>query len=376
MTEACRLIEAWGPPHARGVRVGQGASAEIKRGAAAYLAQMARSGLKGAAVAELADAYLPLIAEFAPTYVEEMRGLAEGADVPMAHIVLLNARTELLKLAGSEALRAALLAERGADGCTTLIVQPERTSDGVLIHGHNWDWKASCASTCVVLRLRYEDGPDILTFTEAGGLARFGFNSAGIAITGNYLECERDYRKLGVPLGLIRRKVLEQALPAMAMKVAYTTDKSASNNLALSHASTGIVHDLECAPDETFVVEPTDGVLVHANHWLSPIALGKFPERGMADSPDSLFRQQRVQRLMAGRSKVAVPDVIEILSDRAGSPYSVCCPPRPSAVTGETATVATILMRPALGEMQVAMMPALGGRFTRYTLDAEALADA
>jgi isopenicillin-N N-acyltransferase-like protein len=289
---------------------------------------------------------------------------------------LLNARTELLKLAGSEALRIGLLSERGADGCTTLIVQPERTFDGVLIHGHNWDWKASCADTCVVLRLRYEGGPDILTFTEAGALGRFGFNTAGIAITGNYLECERDYRRLGVPLALIRRKVLEQPLPAMAMKIAYTTAKSGSNNMALSHASTGIVHDLECAPDETFVVEPSDGILVHANHWLSPIALGKFPERGMPDSPDSLFRQQRVQRLVADKAQLGLGEVVEILSDRAGSPYSVCCPPRPSAVTGETATVATIVMRPALGDMQVAMMPALGGGFTGYRIDAEAMADA
>jgi len=35
--------------------------------------------------------------------------------------------------------------------------------------------------------------------TEAGGLARSGFNSAGVAITANYLESDRDYRQLGVP---------------------------------------------------------------------------------------------------------------------------------------------------------------------------------
>src|SRR3546814_1886738 len=77
-------------------------------------------------------------------------------------------------MAGNPALRRGLFAERGADGCTTIIVQPERTPDGTLIHAHNWDWKASCAETCVVLRVRGDGGPDILTFTEAGTLARFG----------------------------------------------------------------------------------------------------------------------------------------------------------------------------------------------------------
>src|SRR3546814_4853770 len=78
-----------------------------------------------------------------------------------------------------------------------------------------------------------------LTFTEAGTLARCGFNGAGIADTGNYLECERDYTQIGVPLALIRRKVLQQDNPSLAFDAIYSTAKSASNNLALSHAGTG-----------------------------------------------------------------------------------------------------------------------------------------
>ena len=41
--------------------------------------------------------------------------------------------------------------------------------------------------------LRRDDGPDLLTFTEAGALGRSGFNAAGIAITANYLRSDRDY---------------------------------------------------------------------------------------------------------------------------------------------------------------------------------------
>src|SRR3546814_11704243 len=92
-------------------------------------------------------------------------------------------------MAGNPALRRGLLAERGADGCTTIIVQPERTPDGTLIHAHNWDWKASCAETCVVLRVRGDGGPDILPFTEAGTLARFGFHGAGVAVKIGIASC-------------------------------------------------------------------------------------------------------------------------------------------------------------------------------------------
>jgi isopenicillin-N N-acyltransferase-like protein len=363
------MVDIWGNPQERGLRHGRGAAAEIRRGAEHYLAQMAGSGLNEAAVAELAEAYLPMIADFDPDYIDEMRGIAEGADVPFAHIVLLNARTELLKLAGDPALRAGLLAERGADGCSTVIVQPERTPDGVLIHAHNWDWKARCADTCVILRIRLDHGPDILTFTEAGGLARFGFNGIGIAITGNYLECERDYTQVGVPLALIRRKVLQQDNPSPAFAAAYTTAKSGSNNLALSHAGTGIVHDLECAPDETFVVEPADGLLVPTNHWLSPIALAKLRETGIPDSPCSHWREARIRRLLAGKAAIGIEDVRRVLCDDAGTPLSICAPPRASSMTGISATVASFLMRPALGEMQVAMMPSEGATYVRYTLE-------
>ena len=370
-TDACRLLEIWGSPRERGLGYGRGAVAEIRRGTSHYIAQMKGLSLSESMLDDLVASYLPIIADFDADHVEEMRGIAEGADLPLSHIVLMNARTELLKLAKMPILRAGLLAERHAEGCTTIIVQPERTPDNVLIHAHNWDWKASCADACIILRMRNDDGPDILTFTEAGGLARFGFNSAGIAITGNYLECERDYRDLGVPLALIRRKVLQQDNPSLAFGAAYTVKKSASNNLAISHAGTGVVHDLECAPDETLVVEPKDGLLVHSNHWLSPVALAKLRETGIADSPCSFWRQQRAERLLAPHAQIGLDIVREVLRDDVGAPLSICVRPRASSVTGQTATIASFLMRPELGEMQVAMLPYAGADYVRYQLEAD-----
>lgn len=371
MDGICKFVEIWGTPRERGVRQGEAVAHEIRVGAERYVAQMRNAGLSVAAMAELADSYLPTIAAFDAHYIDEMRGIAEGADVPFSYVMLLNARTELLKLAGNPALRAGLDAERGADGCTTIVVQPDRTPDDLLIHAHNWDWKASCADTCVVLSIRNDNGPDILTFTEAGGLARFGFNTAGLAVTGNYLDCDRDYSQLGVPLALLRRKVLQTDSPAKAFGAIYTMKKSGSNNLALSHAGTGVVHDLECAPDETFVVEPADGVLVHTNHWISPVAQTKLRETGIPDSPCSYWREQRARRLLAGHDRIGVEEVRRVLLDDAGTPLSICAPPRASSVTGESATVASLIMRPALGEMEVAMMPALGGRYRRYSLSGD-----
>ncbi len=115
MTEPFPLIEVSGPPHERGRQYGRQAATRIRKGIAHYTAQLARLSLDRAGIASLVRSYTPVIESFDPTHLEEMRGIAAGADVDLPDIVLLNARTEILKLAEQPQLRAAL-AE--AEGCT------------------------------------------------------------------------------------------------------------------------------------------------------------------------------------------------------------------------------------------------------------------
>jgi isopenicillin-N N-acyltransferase-like protein len=367
MATPAPLIEVSGAPRIRGRQYGEQAGARIKLGVEHYAEQLDASELDWPAVTELARSFEPKIAAFDATYPDEMRGIAEGAGVPFEAVLLLNARTEILKLAKRAETR--LPADDPDGGCTGVVCQPHVVADGRLIHAQNWDWKAECAETAVVLKIRRDDGPDILTFTEAGALARSGFNAAGIAITANYLECERDYRRLGVPLALIRRKVLQSAHLAHAMLAVYATPKSASNNMIVSHAA-GVVVDFECAPDETFQVHPDDGVLAHANHWVSPVALAKLTDTGIASTPDSLYRDLRVRDLLAAhRGRITLDAVRAALFDDFQSPWSVCRPPRMSLGDTLTATVAMILMVPERGHMEVAMLPALDRRFAAYALD-------
>ena len=176
---------------------------------------------------------VPVVEKFDPAYVEEMRGIADGAGVPFAGVMLMNARTEMVAAARKQQSH-----QHFPDGCTAAFALPEASADGVLLHGQNWDWRAECAETGVVLRIRRDDGPDILTFTEAGGLARSGLNSAGIGLTANALECDRDYQRgAGVPLPFIRRKVLESAYLAEAVRTIFSTPKLGSNHMAVSHAA-------------------------------------------------------------------------------------------------------------------------------------------
>ncbi|HUK09625.1 MAG TPA: C45 family peptidase [Stellaceae bacterium] len=369
MVEPFPLIEISGSPFERGRQYGRQAALRIKRGAAHYQAQLARLSLDAEGVAALVRDYLPVIEGFEPAYVEEMRGIAEGAEISFADVALLNARTEILKLAQRPKPREAAAVPDEPDGCTGLVALPEATEARRLIHAQNWDWKRECAETAVVLRVRREDGPDVLTFTEAGALARSGLNAAGIAITANYLESDRDYRRLGVPLALIRRKVLENEHLALAMRTVYATPKSAANNMIVSHCG-GIAIDFECAPDETFQVHAERGLLVHANHFVSPVALSKLRDTGIQNTPDSLYRDLRVRALLEPQIGTITRDSVKAaLFDDFAAPWSVCRPPRQSLADNLTASVAMIVMEPALGLMEVAPLPALNRRFTAYHLE-------
>ncbi|MBN9217964.1 MAG: acyl-CoA--6-aminopenicillanic acid acyltransferase [Mesorhizobium sp.] len=358
------LIEVSGSPSERGKAYGEQARGRIHKSVTLYAAQLDRFGFDQSDVERFGGLFLPRLRQWAPDLVEEMEGIAAGADVGLPAILLVNARTEILQLAKREKG----VSDDEPDGCTGAVILPEATKAGRLIHGQNWDWRAECAETSIVLRVRREDGPDLITFTEAGGLARSGFNSAGIGITANYLESDRDYRETGIPLPFIRRRALEARHFAHAVKVVATTPKSGSNNMMLSTAE-GFAVDLECAPDEVFPIYPEKGLIVHANHWQSAVALSKLRETGLNDVPDSLYRDYRVRGHLTGRhGEIAIDDLKKALFDDFAAPLSVCRPAIRKEGGNLSATVAMILFEPASGFMEIAPLPAENRVFTRYDL--------
>jgi isopenicillin-N N-acyltransferase-like protein len=366
MIQAFPLIEVSGSPAIRGKQYGKQAAERIHKGVSHYTAQLEKLALTRAALEAVIRDYLPIMEGYDPAYVTEMRGIAEGANISFEDIVLLNARTEVLKLAADSRLRDKLIGAGDMDGCTGVIVLPKATANRQIIHAQNWDWKMECAETAVVLRIRRDDGPDILTFTEAGGLARSGMNSAGISLTANYLESSIDYQKVGVPLPLIRRKILENEHLALAMHTTYLTPKSGSNNMMLSHRE-GVAINFECAPDETFLLYAQNDLLVHANHWISPVALGKLKDAGIASTPDTLYRDLRVRSLLEPQlGNIDVAMVKAALLDDFASPWAVCRPPRLNLASNLSATVATVVMRPVDNIMEIAALPAIDPTFTTY----------
>lgn len=362
------LVAISGAPFARGQQYGAAVPERIAHSARYYRAELNKIGASAARQTELIQEFADQIHAFRPDHTEEMKGIADGSGVSFDDVVLINARTEVIA-------KARLLAKQDvidpAEGeCTAALVMPARSATGKLIHAHNWDWDPDARGSTIVLRVHLDTGVTLVTLVEAGGLARHGFNSAGIGLTGNYLSSDRDYTQTGVPLSSIRRAALEQEHVALAMQLLAATPKACSSNMIVSQD--GWVMDFECVPDESFPLLPQGGLLTHSNHFMGEVALGKIREAGLKNAVDTYYRAWRVREILeACGPSITVDDVKRALGDTWATPYSVCRPTRGTLTGGRSATVATIVMDTAERFMDIAAMPEYGQVFTRYSLAGE-----
>ena len=360
MTEAFPLIEAAGPPFERGVAIGRQGGDRIARSIALYDRLLDADWED---VRRIAMRYLPRLEAFDPAVVEEMRGMAAGAERTIGDIVALNARTELIHDFGGIA---------GPDGCTGAIALPETTANGHLLHGQNWDWFDACKDTAVVLRIEREDGLRLLIFVEAGIVARAGMNSHGIAVTGNFLACPGSPPQDAVPIPFIRRRILESPGFAVALGCVLNARRSFPANLMISDAA-GEAVDLETTPQEVFWEKPGRGLLVHANHFRTAAARARVIDTGLAQAPSSIYRDSRVERrLSQSLGHITSTDLEEAFADTWGAPSAVLASPGADSQgdAEPSSTVATVIMDTTERVMRVARAPYAGRiTFSEYRLD-------
>lgn len=361
------VIEVEGPAAVRGEAYGRAAETRIKRGAAYYEGLFRDRGIAIENVKRAAATLAGKLEALYPEQFQEIAAIAKGADVDIQSVLVINGRSEILNAAGQQQL-----AQEVEDGCTSALAMPSRTACGRLLHGQNWDWRPECERTSVILKVHRAGGPSLITYVEAGGLARAGMNSAGIAITGNNLRTDNEtFTEPGIPISVIRRLVLEAPGAAEALQAVASAPRTVSNNMMISCAQDrGVAFDLETTPAEIFWLAPERGLLAHANHFVSQAARCKVRDAGLISGMDTLFRDLRVhERLDMAGNAIGFEDFVDAFFDRFGHPHGVLR--SPEGGTGSdpiSATVATIIMNAGEGEMHVCQSPYKNDQFVRHKL--------
>ncbi len=285
--------------------------------------------------------YVDPIDEFGPQYLEELRGIAEGAEVPFDDIMAINVRTEVMYAA--KARNAAMQLPRVGE-CTAFAAVP---SDGrpVLV-GQNWDWLAHAFDTTIVLESDPTSGPRFVTAVEAGLLAKTGFNEYGIGLATNALACETDLGQPGVPFHVMLRALLDSVTPAHALATLQRASRSSSAHYLIAHRD-HLALGIEATPggfaDLHLTSPDARGVILHANHFVHD----RFDhvDVGLWLMPDSAFRYQRADRWLTEQDPFDISTYEALLSDHAGHPTGICCHPNLTAIEQEQeATVLSVIM--------------------------------
>lgn len=201
-------------PFERGVSHGRALARDIAEIARirSELAQTQGLFRSDAELLEVAAMHLPVLEAFDPPLHQELLGIAEGAGLPPARIVVLNHYTDLKDLDPATVLGGAA---RGADTtrddeCSAIVAS---TREGAIL-GQTWDMHGSAAPFVTMLHVpAWEDRPEAWLLSIAGCLGMAGMNAAGVGITINNLK-SHDARVGLVWPALVRRVLAERSAEA------------------------------------------------------------------------------------------------------------------------------------------------------------------
>jgi len=330
-------------PSIRGQDFGQRHAPQIRRVLERYQTLFERVATRPFDLKGLGARALERTAEFSGPLHAEMLGIATGAELAPELIGALNARTEILAMLGAPL--------RGE--CSTVVRIDPFSSSALSIQ--TWDWFSEFSEDWLVWSIPHSDGARTTTVTEFGIVGKIGVNSRGLGVHFNILHHRADGRDIGVPVHVLSRHVLDSTgdLP-QALQIIASASVSASSALTLVTAVEGCsaAVSAEVYPGGPgFVFPDATGLLVRTNHFLS--ALARDEDTEPRAFPDTLVRHDLLTRRFGGRVDLVPSSAADLMNSHLGTTGAICCHPDTSKVaTAQYATLATIILDVAAGELQ------------------------
>lgn len=333
------LPEIWasGTPRELGLGHGRQATEMIH---SVYAMRMARAAARSdeSTVLKRAAQYLPIAAQLVPELVEEVEGLADGANLSFEQAFFLQVATEV-------ELEA-------TDGCSAV---GSAVDGGRPFVAQNWDQPPDSAGKQLILHLVPDVGPALLMFTFAGVIGYIGMNSLGTGHVNNQLYGPS--KPMGLTGYFITRKMLSLGRLSAALDWLRTVPVGSNGNYLFGDADGGLV-DLELGNGRASEIwAPCQA---HTNHYQS--AGFRASDRVVEFLPDSVDRLAQLEETFVSTGTEAA--AFASLRDHRGSPVSVC---RHDSAEG-LVTAASIFLRLDVGQMLVCIGPPCSGQYHAYNV--------
>ena len=268
-----------------------------------------------------------------PALLAELAGVAEGAGVPVAWVIALNARTELLALG-----------THGASECSTVTAGLGGHRLGV----QTWDWHIELdpfwhTQTVAGPGLRY------VGLTEQGILSKIGVNEAGLALHFNILGHRSDGPD-GVPMHLLSSVVLSECRSVdEAVALVRAAPIGSSSSFTMLDGTRAV--SLEISPAGVFEITEIDGSVQRTNHFQHAEPLGA--QKSEIYEPDSTERLALIRERLAAAPVSSAVDMVRLLLSGPGEPPLTCVADLAKSYGDRWATLATVVSDPDARTLRV-----------------------
>lgn len=273
------------------------------------------SDMTWAQALETVSKFMGPISRDYPRYMDEMKGIADGAKVSIEDIVALNVRSEIAFAMYAESKAKQQPME--SDGCTSLAW---RVANGKSFLAQNWDWMQAQQENLIILHVE-QDCEDLVPFemiTEAGIIGKIGLNKQGIGCCLNAIRA-RGVDPSKMPVHFALRTVLESATKALAIEKIKAAGVAASAHILIGDADGAV--GLECTSQTFAELSPdSSGRICHANNLL-----GDHPGVEEPEWPDSPKRTARMQQLTSQDfgENAGFESILEVFKDEENFPTSI-----------------------------------------------------
>jgi len=274
--------------------------------------------------------------KWTPDLVEEIAGIAEGANVDLAMLWSFQLQDESYWFntgqlehfpRNTDPNRCSSLGVPGQAGRPTLLAQ-------------NLDTPALYNGAQTLLHIHYpESDREAYIVTEPGLVGICGLNSSPLGVCQNTLAMKLNYDRDGLPAMLVARALIDQPDLDSARSFLHDVRHASGINYMLADAQT--VEDYECSPNQVRRCLPQEGGnwLTHTNHplvnadRLDPELLSEgFRQLYRASNDHSFSRLGCLDRGLAeGSGPVDLERIKLVLSSHDSGEFPVCRHRQPGA---------------------------------------------
>lgn len=242
-----------------------------------------------------------------PNYMDELRGLAEGANIPFDHVLLMNLRQEISYFVNSSSVINQVPVP---DHCSDYMLH----SDAESLVGHNEDGAKSDLDREVLVSATIGAGTHFKAYTYAGDLPTggFGWNEHGVAFTLNFVPPTTGVLG-GLGRGFVSRDVLESISLDDAINRATRKGQGAGHNLNLMDVHTGRIVNVEVCHDDFALKNVTTPAYFHANLY----------QNLNVSQGQSLSSVHRVARAKQMPSPTNASEILAVLGDQHDTQYPI-----------------------------------------------------